>query len=210
MARKRLSDLLREEVKKPTEGAAATVPDPTAGVANGVQKTAPTEQTDVEQRSAESGKPAEDLAAELAVAQQREQELQQQLADLQAQLKQQAASEKKLQASLDKTEKHNQQLAAELAEAKQTILQLAENNAQLKQELETLQSTPKAAPSTKPPAIAKSEPKPSLPATRDQSAQPLTQQEILRRRQADSLAHPVFPIGKSPGQVSDQEIGWFD
>jgi hypothetical protein len=133
---------------------------------------------------------------------------------------------------LEKAEQRNEKLESELAEAKQTILQLAEANSHLKQENADLkqanlkQNDPK-----------QHEPKqldlhqgnlrpgrlnPSTPAKSTQSplsvtapnAQPavaaLSQQEILRRRQQASLAHPIFPVGNAPGQFSDQDIGWFD
>lgn len=188
MARKRLSDLLREEVQKPAD--TPSTPDETA-------PTAPSQ--------SEASATTSSHAAELAAAHQRETDLQTQVANLKADLKNQTATTKKLQTNLEKAEQRAQQLEAELAEVKQTALQLAESNSRLQAEVATLQrsqpaKTPAPAPPPPPPPTAK----PEL------TAKPLTQQEVLRRRQADSLAHPMFPTGKSPGQFTEQDLGWVD
>jgi chromosome segregation ATPase len=186
MARKRLSDLLREEVQKPAD--TPSTPDETAPAA---------------QSQSEASVAPSTHEAELAAALQREADLQTQVASLKADLKNQTAAAKKLQTNLEKAEKRAQQLATELAEVKQTALQLAESNSRLQAEVATLQrsqptKSPVAAPPTPPTA------KPEL------AAKPLTQQEVLRRRQADSLAHPMFPAGKAPGQFTEQDLGWVD
>jgi len=196
MARKRLSDLLREEVQKPTEG----TPEPEKAEAVGEEIAIAT-----------NGQAPELVAA----AQYRETELiqqiadlKQQLTDLQAEVKTQVAATKKLQTSLEKAEKRNHQLETELAETKHAALQLADSNAELKQQLDTLNQTQSAktpAPVAKPTLTPTPKPDDTKLA-----AKPLTQQEVLRRRQADSLAHPMFPAGKAPGQFSDQDLGWFD
>jgi chromosome segregation ATPase len=138
---------------------------------------------------------------------------------------------------LEKAEQRNEKLESELAEAKQTILQLAEANSHLKQENADLKQANLKQNDLKRDDLKQSQPKQldlnpgnlrqgSLnsiaPAKPIQSpvpvptpnAQPavaaLSQQEILRRRQQASLAHPVFPVGNAPGQFSDQDIGWFD
>lgn len=212
MARKRLSDLLREEVQKPTDAAAETEADGQAAIA-------PPAPASSSKRSSQAAAPPADAAltakiAELQqaleAAKQQETDLKQEVADLKADLKAQTATTKKLQTQLEAAEQRSHQLGTELAEAKQTALQLADSNSQLKQELDALKHAQKPATlatASKPatPAVKPSEPTQSL------AAKPLTQQEILRRRQADSLAHPIFPTTeKSPGQFSDQDIGWVD
>ncbi|MDX2243067.1 MAG: hypothetical protein NW224_20495 [Leptolyngbyaceae cyanobacterium bins.302] len=204
MARKRLSDLLREEVQKPAEATSTEVP-----------VTAPTKEA-VE--AAETAIAANNHAAELEAAKQRETELNQQithlnqqLTDLKTELKTQTASTKKLQTSLEKAEQRSQQLESELTEAKQTALQLADSNAELKHQIEAIKQSPMARSTIAKPAapVAKSPPA-AKPNPADKPAtKPLSQQEVLRR-QADSLAHPIFPIGKTPGQFTDQDLGWFD
>lgn len=196
MARKRLSDLLREEVKKPSEAASTEEP-----AAKEHPPDAPSSSP-----AAEIALPAPDPPATPDL------ELQQHVADLQAELKQQTSSAKKLQTNLEKLEKRNQQLETELAEAKQTVLQLADNNAQLKQELEALQRSQRPPQPTQPVAtkpVVAAKPVPA-PAPKSSGAHPLTQQEVLRRRQADSLAHPMFPAGNTPGHLSEQDLGWVD
>jgi chromosome segregation ATPase len=151
------------------------------------------------------------LKAELETTTQQAIDLKQQVADLKTELKTQAAASKKLQTSLDKAEQHSQQLATELTEAKQTILQLVEVNSQLKQDLQsqTVQQTIAAPPKAPPEKNPSPEPKPEAQKTPLAKA-PYSQQEILQRRQQQSLAHPMFPVGDSPGHLSEQDIGWFD
>ncbi|MBF2026788.1 MAG: hypothetical protein IGS48_08480 [Oscillatoriales cyanobacterium C42_A2020_001] len=221
MARKRLSDLLREEANKPADGGAETGADEQAAIAqptsSNSSKNNPTKISETPSSKATSS-PANaalnskiaELQQALETAKQHENDLKHQVTDLKADLKTQTAATKKLQTQLETVEQRNHQLETELAEAKQTVLQLADGNSQLKQEIDSLKHAHKpttlAAPS-KPatPAVKSNESAQSL------AARPLTQQEILRRRQADSLAHPVFPTtDKSPGHLSEQDMGWVD
>ena len=157
------------------------------------------------------------LTADLETAARQVTDLNQQVTDLKAELKDQITASKKLQPTLEKVEKRNQQLETELSEAKQTILQLVEVNSQLKQDLAVKQQAV-AIPEPIPRGITPS-PKKSLPETSpivpaEPKKSPLasatsTHQEFLRRQQK-SLAHPVFPVGNSPGHLSDQDLGWVD
>jgi len=195
MARKRLSDLLREEVQKPTEGK----PEP--------------EQPEVVEKQEKAI--ATNDSSKLESAQQREAELNhqitnlnQQISDLKTELETQTTSTEKLQTNLETTQQRNHQLETELAQVKQTALQLAESNAQLKAQLQQHQEAAQAQPKRTVAPVSK----PVAPASKPDdklAARPLTQQEILRR-QADSLAHPIFPTGNNPGQLSEQDIGWVD
>ncbi|EKQ68067.1 hypothetical protein OsccyDRAFT_2578 [Leptolyngbyaceae cyanobacterium JSC-12] len=193
MARKRLSDLLREEAQKPadpTSEAVATSSD--EAVENGEDAIALAE-----------------LHEALKKAQHHENELEQQVLSLKTDLKAQTTTAKKLQTQLQTVEQRNHQLETELAEVKQTALQLADVNSQLKQELEALKlaQKPKTSEATTKPMAASIKPAKSAPSL---ATKPLTQQEVLRR-QADSLAHPIFPAAeKTPGQFSEQDLGWVD
>lgn len=214
MARKRLSDLLREEVQKPTENQPEL--DPPNGVDAELVEAAPPDAIATNEHAAElqaAQQREATLKQQIADLTQHVADLTQQLADLKAEAKTQAPVTKKLQASLEKAEQRNSHLDAELTEAKQTALQLADRNAQLQQQLETLQKNqPTHLQSTKAsPPTTRSTPG-SQPQSEDRklATKPLSQQEVLRRRQADSLAHPMFPAGKSPGQLTDQDIGWVD
>lgn len=231
--KKRLSDLLREEVKKPAEAGtpppAETDPAQKSGRSTGTNKSGsrqkaqsakpdpeavPTETISEPDTTAEPGTiavdPAASLQAALEQAKTQEADLKQQIASLQAELKAQAESTRQLQTQLQQAEAHSQQLETELGEAKHTVLQLVEVNTQLKQDLETLKarSLTKAAPPlpTKP---RQEEVKPTRPTSAGDSAA-LSQQEMLRRRQQASLAHPVFPAGPAPGHLSEKDLGWVD
>lgn len=208
MARKRLSDLLREEVQKPGD---ATTIAPAPAIAP------------VAAELVEPDAPAPNgQSSEVTALAQQAADLQQQLEDLKTDLKQQAAATKKLQTQLEQVEKRNHQLETELAEAKQTALQLADNNAQLQQDLKTLQqarSQPQPTPvqplakqplAKQPPAATKSVASPPPAVAKPAASGTLSQQEILRRRQAESLAHPMFPAGNAPGYLSEQDMGWVD
>jgi myosin heavy subunit len=153
------------------------------------------------------------LEAELSAAKTREHDLAQQLADLKTELKSSTTSAKKLQTSLDVAEQRIHQLQAELDDTKQTTLQLSETNAQLQTTIDTLKTQSAKSPSTPPrqPAPLSRQPAAAPPAAaKPAPSGTLSQQDIIRRRQADSLAHPVFPTGKLPSQSSDSDIGWFD
>lgn len=196
MARKRLSDLLREEVQKPTEAPEL-------------------EPVETEVKEEKEAIATDEHSLELEAAQQREAELTQQVADLNQQItdlkteaKTQATTTQKLQASLEDAAQRHHQLETELTETKQAALQLADSNAQLKQQLEALKQSQPLKPTA---PVAKFAPA-TTPKSDDTklASKPLSQQEVLRRRQSESLAHPMFPNGKAPGQFSDQDLGWFD
>ncbi len=195
MARKRLSDLLREEAQKPTEESVAESAAANPEIIEVVAE--PVDMAAIAARETALQQQIDDLKAQF----------QTQIAELKADIKQHTATNKKLQTSLEKAEQHNHQLTTELETARQTILQLADNNAQLKKDLDAAQrSTTPSRPSTPAPA-PKSLPVPAAPKP---PARSLTQQEVLRRRQADSLAHPVFPVDKTAAQNSEPDVGWFD
>ena len=201
MARKRLSDLLREEVQKPTE---ESVTDATAATSETIEVVAETvDVTAIAARDTVLQQQLDDLKTQF----------QDQIAELKAEIKQHTTANKKLQTSLEKAEQQTHQLTTELETARQTILQLAENNAQLKKDLDAAQvaqrpTTPSRSPAPSRPSLPV--PAAPVPVAPTQSPRSLTQQEVLRRRQADSLAHPVFPVDKLQGQGSEPDVGWFD
>lgn len=227
MARKRLSDLLREEVKKTTDGESET-PDAsevennpnndsaaskTKGFSKSSKAKASSEAATAESTTslqADADAKVAELQAALEQSQKREETLQQEISHLKADLKAQTTAAKDLQTNLKEIEAENQQLEAELTKVKQTALQLADSNAELKQQLE--QQRVEQQPKKNLPAQAtKSSSAPLAPTTnKPANSSALSQQEILRRRQADSLAHPVFPSEKPPGAISDRDLGWFD
>ncbi|PZV16778.1 MAG: hypothetical protein DCF22_04535 [Leptolyngbya sp.] len=238
MVRKRLSDMLREEAQKPVETESA--PASTAQVdatSNTTQSKPASKRRSTTTGSQTAATPPSSaskdtvskekvtaiavevtsLKAELETAAKQITDLNQQVADLKAGLEDQITASKKLHPTLAKAEKRNQQLEIELSEAKQTILQLVEVNSQLKQDLAVKQQAV-AIPETNlrgvaaPPKKSLPEPSPIVPAEPKKStlaSATSTHQEFLRRQQ-QSLAHPVFPAGNSPGHLSDQDLGWVD
>lgn len=237
MVRKRLSDMLREEAQKPAEPEPETTPDSAiAPSATPSQPTAKRKRTTAGSRSAASPPSSNaskttvskekvtaiapevtHLEAEMEIATKQIADLNQQVTALKSELEDQITASKKLQPTLEKAEKRNQQLEIELSEAKQTILQLVEVNSQLKQDLAAKQQAV-AIPETIPRGIAPSSksslpaPSPIVPAEPKKNtlaSATSTHQEFLRRQQK-SLAHPVFPVGNSPGHLSDQDLGWVD
>lgn len=232
--KKRLSDLLREEVKKPAEAetssdteaepvkkdtrstgtarsgsrqkaqsAKSTTADPSPSVTAAEPSPAASAEATVVD-------PVGPLKADLEVAKNQEVELKQEIERLTAELKTQAASTQQLQTQLQQADTHAQQLETELSEAKHTVLQLVEVNTQLKQDLESSKARSQTRSATPPPA------KPSQEEAKPAKSAPLAssalshQQEMLRRRQQDSLAHPVFPAGPAPGHLSEVDLGWVD
>ncbi len=209
MARKRLSDLLREEVHK-TEDAEAT------SAASSGKRTSQTNRAKAQANSGRAKSPVvetveavlvEDaqkttekddthqLKQELARSHQREAHLQQELTLLQTELDQREALINSLEADLEKAKS----LKNELDQAKKAALKLAEENTRLNEELKSLQGQkPPATPEVKPVVTAQSQ------------AHITTPVDVLHERQARSLAHPVFPAGSSPGYLSDQDLGWVD
>lgn len=228
MARKRLSDLLREEVQKPTEADTAppeAVDAPTIEIEAEVAAEPATDKTTksepakaTKKTPAKTAKPdganpaAESITAlqteidtlttALTTSENRVGELQKEIAALQAELQAKTTETQTLTSQLDKATQQARSLEQELAEAKQTILQLAETNTQLQAKQQTAIAPPAARPTT---------PAKPAPSTGKLTNSPLSQQEIIHRRQAESLAHPIFPsTDKTPGQLSEQDLGWVD
>jgi DNA repair exonuclease SbcCD ATPase subunit len=213
MARKRLSDLLREEVQKgeavPVVEAAAVPAKPASKrqketpsrkpTSNGT-KAAVTEPVEAELVEVETPSELSNTKVALERSQQREAALKQENSALQQELDRQEAQIHALQADLEKA----QSFKTELEKAKQDALHLAEENSRLLAELQSLkEQTPRAAPVQAKPAPVEAPPPPPESAA-------LTPTERLRQQQIRSLAHPVFPAGSSPGQLSDLEMGWVD
>ncbi len=209
MARKRLSDLLREEVHK-TEDAEAT-PATTSGKRTGQTNRAKAQASSgrakspvvetVEAVLVEDTQTATEkddmhqLKQELARSQQREAHLQQELTLLQTELDQREALINSLEADLEKAKSFKN----ELDQAKKAALKLAEENTRLNEELKSLQRQKPTVTTEAKPVVAA------------QSQSPIaTTIDVLHERQARSLAHPVFPAGSSPGYLSDQDLGWVD
>lgn len=205
MARKRLSDLLREEAQKPAEerdtasseevdGERRSTPSSRSRKQAGAStaKSKPTEPVETPTTS-ETGEELGQVKDALERSQQRETSLKQEVTELQNLLGKQEALVKSLKSDLAKIEG----LKTELEQAKKAALQLAEENTRLRQESEDSQSQPEPEKVVAPP------PSPEASST-------LTQKEMIIKRQTESLAHPVFPVGKSPGYLSDQDLGWVD
>lgn len=230
--KKRLSDLLREEVKKPAEAetSPATEAEPakkdnrSTGTARSNRQKAQSAKSTAADPSppetvaapiptvpadATGADPVGPLKAALEAAKNQEVELKQEIARLTAELKTQTESTQQLQTQLQQVDTHTQQLETELSEAKHTVLQLVEVNTQLKQDLESAKARSQPQAAAPPPAKPRQEEaKPAKSAPLAASA--LSQQEMLRRRQQDSLAHPVFPAGPAPGHLSEVDLGWVD
>lgn len=233
--KKRLSDLLREEVKKPAEAGTPPAAEAqtrkkgsrsTGTASNGSrQKTQAAQSPTVAPSASEAPEldatPASEtiaadstaeLKAALEQAKTQETKLKQQIANLEAELKEQAESTQQLQTQLQQATAHTHQLETELSEAKHTVLQLVEVNTELKQDLENLKtrSLTKSIASPPPAKLPQQETKPARPTAPPLTPSALSQQEMLRRRQQESLAHPVFPAGPAPGHLSDKDLGWVD
>jgi len=211
MARKRLSDLLREEANKSEESEAGQSTADTTGSRrkpstssrqkkpgssqSTSRKTATvTEKSSTTPASSETTVNIDDLRDDLKEVQEQAQQqqvvFQQQLDELQTELDKQIALNRSLKADLDKFEG----LKAELEQAKKVALQLAEENTRMGQELKALKSQP--APTAQPASTV---------LTKTQAAK-----EVLHERQARALAHPIFPTELLPGQLSNQDLGWVD
>jgi DNA repair exonuclease SbcCD ATPase subunit len=213
MARKRLSDLLREEVQKgdavPVVEAAQVPAKPASKrqkaatpsrkpTSNGTKATV-AEPVEAEILEVETPSELSNAKAALERSQQREAALKQENSALQQELDRKEAQIHSLQADLEKA----QSFRTELDKAKQDALHLAEENSRLVAELQSLkEQTPKTTPVQAKPAPVEAAPPPAESA--------LTPSERLRRQQIRSLAHPVFPAGSSPGQLSDLDLGWVD
>ena len=202
MARRRLTDLLREEVQKPEESSVepveTTQKTETAGAAKA--ETAKVDTAKAETAKVDAVTKAAAIAAAAAAksiavlqttleqTQQREGDLKNQVTDLQAKLDEQQKLVKSLQSDLKRSDK----LQKDLEEARKDALQLADANTKLAQEIETLKKPPSQPQPTA--AIAKT----AAPA------------EQARQRQIRTLSHPVFPNEPLPGQGSTLDTGWMD
>lgn len=122
MPRKRIGDLLREEVQKSLEPEAENVQ-------NGGESAQESPEPKIELETTVT-----DLRESLQEAQQRENSLQQQIADLQSDLQEQKTLVEKLEADIQRTNR----LKAELEQARKVILQLSEANSKLTEEVNTL------------------------------------------------------------------------
>jgi predicted RNase H-like nuclease (RuvC/YqgF family) len=196
MARKRLGDLLREEATKTEtaqpaaktiEVAAAVVQEAssTSSPPQSAGKTPAKKDAQVSDAGHDAAVNAQ-LQADLEQARQNEAALQQQVTNLQEKLDQAQQQVQSLQQAVNQLEG----LKAELDQAKATALQLAETNASLMKDLEGLRQVSRTPVEVYPTA--------------------LSPQETMRRQQAASLAHPMFPAGSMPGQLSNQDLGWVD
>ena len=143
------------------------------------------------------------LKESLDQATQKEQHLQKSVEDLRSQLDEQTALVKKLQTSLEKANKiqseldQTQKAALKLAESNQALI---DENKALKQEQQTLKAELAAKAKS---AQLTVQPSPSPTAIE-------SRQDSLRRQQAATLSHPVFPNEPMKNSFSEQDIGWFD
>ncbi len=210
MARKRLSDLLREEAQKPTESqeteaqepgvAAEAAPELTSEAKSGATTAAPEASLEASPALPEVAKAATSsptpadlqgtiaqlqaaLEAEQQKSQQQIQELQQEIAQLQDKLQ--------VQIELNQTPKEGaksapvQQLKAELEEARSVILQLSEENQKL-QAAQKAQMT-----KAMPPAASQAQAAPV--ASKPQATQILTRSPAPARAALTPLPQPKSP-----------------
>lgn len=103
----------------------------------------------------------------------------------------------KLAEANQKLIEEKKQIHTELSEAQQTALHLAESNQKLVEENQTLKEQQ---------PVAKLVPK-SAPKAPPSDADLRSHQDIIKKRQAAALAHPVFP--NSPTNAN-QDASWFD
>ncbi len=201
------AELLPEEAGKPVEATDlekdAWAAEPVEVVAESVPDVAPPEDPPAE-TPANSALEANVMALKESLDQstQKEQHLQKSVEDLRSQLDEQTALVKKLQTSLEKANKiqseldQTQKAALKLAESNQALI---DENKALKQEQQTLKAD----------LASKAK---SSQLTVQPSPQPAAEsrQDSLRRQQAATLSHPVFPNEPMKNSFSDQDIGWFD
>lgn len=148
MTKKRLGELLREEVKKPSdqEGQPSPTDENTPPETESPSKTGANHRPKRKNPTkADLETTVTELQEELQAAHQRESSLQQQVADLQAHLQEQKTSAQKLQTELESANKLHPELEeakelanklqAELEEAKGVILQLSETNSRTSQKI---------------------------------------------------------------------------
>ncbi|MBE9179626.1 hypothetical protein IQ268_13745 [Oculatella sp. LEGE 06141] len=229
MARKRLSDLVREEAQKVPEAEAAQ-PEPDAEHTPASEsddsddsdrddQASSEESTASRSTSSRSKSPTKaeleaivtDLQAEIRAAQKERDELHHKLSELQEALETEKALHQKLQAELKKAD----QLKVELEKARDLILKLSEANAKPAQPAAS--SAPPAALSLSKPEASKPKSEPSkLPQlTKSTSGQVSTGQDsqsALRK----VLRHPIEPttLPHMPSEydtkLSNDDIGWVD
>ncbi len=208
MARKRLSDLLREEVGKPTDTDATEMEQTTASVHSSQTRRSARKTSQSRSQSSTSAPKSEsqntliaELKTALTQAEEREDSLKQELSALKDELKECKAQIKALQTK----QKRSADLEKELEQAKTTLLQLAEVNTNLQQALEAYQNPVKPSPSP----LAKLAP--HTDTLSDTVNDPIAaRKEMMRQRQQAALAHPVFPDKPPSGSLNDQDLGWVD
>lgn len=229
MARKSLADLLREEVNKPGEVEAEAPQEQRTGQAKSHPKTSEKSATGRSRQSSSKAPPpskAADKASgetdqadaelvsrlqdELDQAQRREASLTEQLEQIQTELE----AQNTLISSLKQDLRKYDALAEELKHAKAAALQLAEANANLTEELKQMRQAVKPEPGSVQPALSRNRAS-THPADRQSLAVKPSQPERpyapeIRRRQEESLAHPMFPAGPMPGSLTNQDLGWVD
>lgn len=229
MARKSLADLLREEVNKPGEaeaeapqkqgtGQAKSHPKTSEKAATGRSRQSPTKAPPpskaAEKKSGETDQADAELVSqlqdELDQSRRREASLTGQLEQFQTELEAQHI----LISSLKEESRKYDALAEELKHAKAAALQLAEANAKLTEELKQLRQVAKPEPGSAQPLRsrnrASTDPadRQSLTVKPSQPERPYAPE--IRRRQEESLAHPMFPAGPMPGSLTNQDLGWVD
>lgn len=219
MARKQLSDLLREEASKGDANQSEETPDAAAEAKPAGNRRRTTSKSTAKSTRGSSNKAADEnssaaspldesapdtatptvpeamlheVKTALEQSQQREATLQKQLTVLQSQLDEQIALVKSLQADVQRAES----LKTEIDEAKAAAVRLAESNTQLTQELEALRTN----------SASKSTSASALPAPI--AHHHITPQEVAQQ-QARSLSHPVFP-NASPPASTEPDVGWMD
>jgi hypothetical protein len=111
-------------------------------------------------------------------------------------------------------------LPAKLVQAEDTIRQLALANAKLTQTLDDLQTANAqrvSAQTVHPPTAKKQAAIPQSTRSLQPAAQAASPSApvvdahtALMQQQRNMLAHPIFPDKKLPGQMSDQDLDWFD
>lgn len=223
MTKKRLSDLLREEVEKPSEAeleqtqqvvqAQPEAPNNATDAETLKELSMTTSENTPEKATTRKSHPTKadlestitEMEAALQEGEEREVALKQQVADLQAELKKQKDFVQKLQEYLEQAT----QLKTELEQARKAATQLEEANKKLTQEVKSLQKG----------AIAPVKPASIQPASQPTSGQLSTEKRVIHRDtrslnvQRTGLRDlPPHSIHKErlPGKVSDKDIGWFD
>lgn len=193
MARRRLSDLLRDEVNKPSDdataaaGAEQTADEPDAEALDAAGQTATIASAGHTKASTaakhHSTKQDETTAIQTTPEQKQDEALGQQIADLTSALDAQKVTIEQLQVDLE----YMNALKTELEQTRKDVRQLANSNAKLTEELKTLQTQKTAAETstlaTKAPAHSYQELRLSSP--------------------------PIAPTSNPPNSFN-KDVGWFD